>query len=126
MLWHMRMGHPSFKVLRQLFSVNKDADMLVHNSCSVCPLAKQTRIPFPTSVSRASSPFDLIHLDAWGPYRYPTHNRFRFFLTIVDDNSRMVWLFLLKFKSDVFGILKSFFALVENQFSRQIKKSKIR
>lgn len=86
MLWHMKMGHPSFKVLKQLFVVNKDADMLLHNECPMCPLAKQTRIPFPVSVSRASFPFDLLHLDVWGPYRHFTHNGFRFFLTIVDDN----------------------------------------
>lgn len=82
--------------------------MVLHNECPVCPLTKQTRIPFPASVSRASFPFDLLHLDVWGPYRHSTHNGFRFFLIIVDDNSRMVWVFLLKFKSDVFGTLKSF------------------
>jgi len=120
MLWHNRMGHPSFKTLKLLCLVNQDTTIC--DICSVFPLAKQTRIPFPISTSRTENVFDLVHLDVWGPYRTPTHNGFRYFLTIVDDHSRMVWLYMLRFKSDVFGVLKSFLALVKNQFNRQVKK----
>lgn len=71
---------------------------------------------------RANAVFDLVHVGVWGPYKFPTHNGFRFFLTVVDDRPRIVWLFLLKFKSDVFVTLKSFFALVKNQFDTQVKR----
>nr|GEW72384.1 cysteine-rich RLK (receptor-like protein kinase) 8 [Tanacetum cinerariifolium] len=29
-----------------------------------------------------------IHIDIWGPYKVPTHRKFRYFVTIVDDYSR--------------------------------------
>lgn len=122
MLWHNRMGHPSIKVLKQLSLVEKNFDVKVCDSCSVCPLAKQTRLPFPLSLSTTNDIFDLIHLDVWGPHRFATHEGFKFFLTVVDDKSRMTWLFLLKFKSDVFAVLKSFLALVGNQFNKQVKR----
>lgn len=74
-LWHNRLGHPSIKVLQHMFIDKHFSD-----------------VPFPLSISRAQVVFDLIHLDVWGPYKVPTHNGYRFFLTIVDDYSRMCWL----------------------------------
>lgn len=97
LLWHNRLGHPSTKVLRQLSLSSGDMDT-VCSACPICPLAKQTRIPFCLSLSRCNSAFDLIHLDVWGPYKVMTHNGYRFFLTIVDDHSRLTWVYLLKQK----------------------------
>lgn len=79
--WHYRMGHLSFRVLKELY---KDATSYACNNCPICPLAKQTKLPFPISVSRTNVVFDLIHVDVWGPYRYATHNGFRYFI-FVDD-----------------------------------------
>ncbi|KAE8731176.1 Detected protein of unknown function [Hibiscus syriacus] len=44
------------------------------HTCNVCPLAKQTRLSFPLSCTRSSIPFELIHIDLWGPYRISTHS----------------------------------------------------
>lgn len=118
LLWHNRLGHPSIKVLKHMSLYGVDLSSC--NKCTVCPLAKQTRLPFQISMSRADNVFDLLHLDVWGPYRTATHNGCRFFLTIVDDNSRMTWLYLMKMKSDVFARLKSFLVLVQNQFNKNV------
>lgn len=112
------MGHPSFKVLKQLSLIDSSSSTMTCDACSIYLLAKQTRLPFPDSLTRA----DLVHIDVWGPYRFPTHNDFWFFFTIVDDRSRMIWLFSLKFNSDIFPRLKSFFTLVRNQFATQVKR----
>ncbi|XP_019225026.1 PREDICTED: uncharacterized protein LOC109206644 [Nicotiana attenuata] len=40
---------------------------------------------------------------------------------LVDDHSRLTWLYLLKLKSDVIVVLKNFIKLVQNQFNRTIK-----
>lgn len=56
--------------------------------CTVCPLAKQTRLPFSVSTSIAHSNFDIIHGDMWGPYRVSTYDGKSYFLTLVDDYSR--------------------------------------
>lgn len=45
--------------------------------------------------------YDLIHMDLLGPYKKTTSDGNKYFLTIVDDFSRMTWVFLLKLKSDV-------------------------
>ncbi|XP_075087880.1 uncharacterized protein LOC142169851 [Nicotiana tabacum] len=56
-LWHKRLGYVSWRILRQLSLVR--SNMNNTKSSIVCPLAKNTRIPFPISNSRAAKPFDL-------------------------------------------------------------------
>ena len=45
-----------------------------------------------------------------------------YFLTFIDDATRMVWVYFLKSKSEVFQTFKKFKNLVENQASCKIKK----
>ncbi|XP_060170775.1 uncharacterized protein LOC132601727 [Lycium barbarum] len=98
--WHQRLGHAPITVLQKIPSLklsvsNKDTPLFVF-----CPLSKQTRFPFPHSVKKIVSPFQVVHMDVWGPYRQYTYNGYRYFLTIVDDYTRMTWVFLMKHKSD--------------------------
>ncbi|KAG8494583.1 hypothetical protein CXB51_012012 [Gossypium anomalum] len=121
-LWHARLGHvPSSKLHHVPFLQSLSFDDKLIHSCTVCPLARQTRQPFSHSVTRSPKPFDLVHLDIWGPYRISTHSGHRYFLTIVDDHSRMTWVYLLKHKSETLLYLKQFIQLVKNQFSASIR-----
>ena len=88
--------------------------------CNVCPQAKQHRSSFPLSTSRASCIFDLLHVDIWGPYRTPTYDGFKLFLSVVDDKSRATWVFLLSHKSNAFSMLESFIAYIKTHFHAQI------
>lgn len=45
----------------------------------------------------------------------------RFFLTLVDDSSRIVWIFLLRLKSDVSIVMKEFLTFIRTQFDGSIK-----
>ncbi|XP_075095218.1 uncharacterized protein LOC142173512 [Nicotiana tabacum] len=66
--------------------------------------------------------FELIHVDVWGPYKESTYNGFKYFLTVVDDYSRVVWTFFMSTKSNVFGLLKNFLTMVERQFGVKVQK----
>ena len=48
----------------------------------------------------ANSPFELLHLDIWGPFHTLSIEGYKYFLTIVDDHSRFTWVYMLKSKSD--------------------------
>lgn len=91
------------------------------DDCSICPLAKQTRNPFPLSSINTKAPFELIHVDIWGGYHVPTLDGARYFLTIVDDFSRCTLVYLLHHKSDTRRFLTTFINLVETQFESRIK-----
>jgi hypothetical protein len=65
-LWHHRLGHPHTATLSSTlseFSINCTRD--IHNS-SVCPLCQQgkhVRLPFYSSHSASTFPFELLHCD---------------------------------------------------------------
>jgi hypothetical protein len=120
-LWHRRLGHLSNKVLSFLSNnVSKicNSDL---EECLVCPLAKQTRIPFPTSQISSTGPFALLHVDIWGGYHTTSINGARYFLTIVDDYTGCTWVDLMQHKSEARSLLQSFINLIKNQFSTTIK-----
>ncbi|KAL3373978.1 hypothetical protein AABB24_005776 [Solanum stoloniferum] len=65
--------------------------------------------------------FYLIHVDLWGPYSTTNFDGNKYFLTIVDDFSRMSWIFLLKHKYDVSMSIQPFLKFFKNQFAKTIK-----
>jgi hypothetical protein len=111
-LWHKRMGHPSLKTVKLLTSVScgKFCESM-NKACEVCQRAKQNREKFTLSNSKASDVFELIHCDLWGAYRTPSSCGASYFLTIVDDCSRAVWISLLIYKKEVTRTLINFFAM---------------
>lgn len=118
-LWHSRLGHLSNDVLKHITCIgNKNYGDLL---CDICPLAKQTRLPFHSSNNTSSDLFDLIHVDVWGPYRQPSLTGACYFLTIVYDFSRTTWTFLMKTKSQSVSILKKLFIMIQNQLKKNVK-----
>ena len=106
LLWHRRLAHSSIKSVQDICGRTIDACKSVVDDCEICPLAKQTRLPFTNSDTRSDRAFALLQLDVWGPYNTQTFDGNKYFLTIVDDYSRITWIFLLKFKHDVLIVLK--------------------
>ncbi|KAA0065480.1 Cysteine-rich RLK (receptor-like protein kinase) 8 [Cucumis melo var. makuwa] len=120
--WHQRLGHLSPKCLSSLSSTLCLSNHSIHHSsCHVCPLAKQKRLSFHSNNNVASSPFDLVHADIWGPFKIPSYGGYKYFLTLVDDCLRFTWVYMLRQKSDVLHIVPKFFQLIETQFSKVIK-----
>ncbi|KAG7557416.1 Zinc finger CCHC-type superfamily [Arabidopsis suecica] len=123
-LWHKRLGHPSFYKLESLSHVldfKKEPKIQKDFHCKTCHIAKQKHTPFISHNNISKIPFELVHIDTWGPLAVPTHDGFRYFLTIVDDHSRATWVYLMKNKSDVLTIFPSFVNMVETQFETKIK-----
>jgi hypothetical protein len=120
-VWHFRLGHPSSSRINLLHQLVPLIPCDSKNVCTVCPLAKQHRLPFPSSISVSHSPFDLIHCDIWGPFSTTSINGATFFLTIVDDFSRFTWVHVLKHKSQTRSVLQAFFQLILTQFQLKIK-----
>ena len=67
--------------------------------------------------SRVSSPFHLIHSDIWGPINTPSLLGFRYFIIFVDDYSRVTYLYLIKERSELYSIFKSFYMEIKTQFN---------
>lgn len=91
-----------------------------HVICTICPRARQSRLPFTSSSIKTLAPFQLIHIDVWGSYTQPTYNSCSYFLTIVDDFTRCIWIFLMKSKSESVFHLTNFIEYVATQFNSTV------
>ncbi|XP_040937896.1 uncharacterized protein [Gossypium hirsutum] len=121
MLWHFRLGHPSFQYLAKLFPalfINKRPNSF---SCKVCSLAKHTKSSYFPSTYKPSYPFALIHSDIWGPSRVKNADNCKWFITFIDDHSRITWTYLLKDKSETASVFVQFYNMVLTQFGSKIQ-----
>jgi len=100
-LWHFRLGHLSnfrLALMNKQFPFLSSDETLV---CDTCHFAKQNKLPFCISTKRAMNKFDILHFDIWGPLSIKSIDGHSYFLTVVDDYSRFVWIILLKSKYEV-------------------------
>ena len=86
----------------------------------MCVNKENIRVSFPSKESRSLHPFDLVHSDVWDPCQYSTMSGYRYFITFVDDHSRMTWIYLLKDRSSVLDVFQTFHSEIKTQFSSNI------
>ncbi|KAK9065390.1 hypothetical protein SSX86_016773 [Deinandra increscens subsp. villosa] len=124
LLWHKRLGHISSQGLIEL---NKKKVLGNLVSCEVqfcehCIMGKHKKVKFNQGKHTTKGILDYIHSDLWGPARTESMGGARYFLSLIDDYSRRVWVFMLKHKNEAFARFKEWRILVENQTERKIKK----
>ena len=79
----------------------------VHQLCTDCVTTKLKRSPFPLLAKRwAEGLLDLVHGDLCDPITSATPGGKLYFLLLVDDRSRYMWVTLLAAKSDTLVAVK--------------------
>lgn len=111
---HFHLRHPFCAVLKIMFlSLFERLDIITFHIYS-CEFAKHTLTSFPISNKRSSSPFYMIYSDIWGPSIVSNIFGSRWFVSFVDDCTRVSWIFLIKNKSEVSHVFPHFHAMVQN------------
>ena len=83
---------------------------------------KQRRAPFPQAAKgRAQGLLDLVHGDLCGPIEPAMAGGKRYFLLLVDDMSRYMWLSVLRSKDEAAGAIARFQARVETETGRRLR-----
>ena len=73
------------------------------------PSGKQVGVPHPSkSIVTTIKPFELLHMDLFGPVAYISIGGNKYDFVIVDDYSRFTWVFFLHDKSVVQETFKKF------------------
>ena len=57
--------------------------------CQTCILVKSHRVSFSANSNKSCVPFSLVHYDVWGPTLCSYNFDFRWFVTFIDDCTRM-------------------------------------
>jgi hypothetical protein len=122
-LWHHRLGHTHTAALSSMlseFSINCNRD--IHNSavCPSCQQGKHVRLPFYSSHSTSTFPFELLHCDLWTS-PHTSISSFKYYLVVLNDFTQFVWTFPLRNKSDVHTIFINFQRYVATHFFLPIR-----
>lgn len=121
---HRRLGHLGYDNVRRLVNKHMVGDITTltgkQEFCDACQKAKSHRHPFDNEKTTAEHPLDLIHSDVAGPLPESLGGA-RYFVTFIDDHTRMFFIDFLKTKDEVFSAFKKFKARVELSVARRIK-----
>ena len=73
-IWHFRLGHPSVVKIQLLHNELQIPSSLsiLSSHCQICHLTKQRRLPFISNNHMSTNPFELVHIDVWGPFHVST------------------------------------------------------
>jgi hypothetical protein len=58
-------------------------------------MAKSHRITYLPSLNKSSEPFAVIHSNVWGRTKISTISKARYFVTFINECTRMTWMSLL-------------------------------
>jgi hypothetical protein len=117
-VWHARFGHQGFDGLNKLATKGMVCGMPcithVEQLCEACLARKHRRAPFPqVAKNHATAPLELVHGDLCGPISPVTPAGNCYFLLLVDDYSRFMWIKLLCTKDEAADAICQFQAGVE-------------
>ena len=126
-LWHQRYGHTNFKDLNML-SEKKMVQVLPkiklpNEVCDMRCTRKQARNSYNAIVPfNATRKLEVIHSNVCGPFELKSVGGNRYFVTFIDEFTRKLWIYLLAKKDEVFGVLKKFRLLVQNESGEMISR----
>ncbi|GJP34464.1 hypothetical protein CLOM_g18903 [Closterium sp. NIES-68] len=126
--WHERLCHVNFPMLQKLVKngslkgLEVKGEVKEIGSCPTCLETKFSKFPFNSATGPAKTPLALVHMDVVGPTRAPSLSGSRYFLTIVDDHTRAVWVYPLKSKGEVAAaVLKEWMPRAQRECGYKVK-----
>ena len=118
-LWHTRLGHVNYQSMILMNKKNMvhgfPSVSLPNEICTGCLKSKQVRKSFPQKSSfSATQALQLVHGDLCGPIDPATSGGSIYFFLLVDDFTRVMWVYMLKSKDEAFDVFKRFQVQVED------------
>ena len=109
-MWQCRLGHIGVKRMKKLHAAGllESLDYESLDACEPCLMGKMTKTPLFGVMERANDLLKIIHTDVCGPMSVEARDRYRYFLTFIDDFSRYGYIYLTKHKSKTFEKFKEF------------------
>jgi hypothetical protein len=118
--WHERLGHANFGSLEKMgrLEMVRGLPPISHAEqfCDTCVLTKHHRGVFPKqSKYRADKELELVHGDLCGPVKPATPGGWHYFLLLINDATRYMWVVLLTAKSEASSAIKRIQAVAEKE-----------
>ena len=128
-LYHKRLNHLNkdyiIKTIKDftINNYNNSKNSLIKlDDCESCQLGKFHEIVSYKPLMPPSYNLTYFDIDVCGPFKVKgIINSERYFFTFTCRKSRVVWVYPIKFKSDVIEVFINFYKLIETQFNTLIK-----
>jgi len=126
-LWHRRYGHLNFSSLKKLADRGMVTGLpetltVPGKVCEDCLVGKQPRNAFKKQMHmRAKGLLQVVYSNVCGPFEELSLGQNKYFVTFIDEYSRMIWLYLIKAKLEVFSVFKRFKLMTENQSGKLVQ-----
>ena len=89
--------------------------------CTVCIESKMHNLPFKNNRTKAREILEIIHTDVRNPFKTTGFNEEKYFISFIDDYSKIARIYCIKSKDEVFDCFVQLLAVRENL--AKIKKS---
>lgn len=109
-------GWPRKNRLMTDFSASRETSF-----CESCVEGKHYRRRFPVDGGKRSEPLGLVQSDVCGKINAKSLSGGEYFLTFIDDNTRYIWIYVLKHKDEVFRFFLEYKAQGERSTGRKLK-----
>lgn len=125
-LWHYRFGHLNFKSLQQLQCGDLVQGLpnmkLPSQICEYCCISKQPRHALKSKGHhRSQDKLEVLYSDVCGPFETQSLGGNKYFVSFIDEFTRMLWVYLMNKKSEVLAVFKRFKTMCEKQSGKALK-----
>ncbi|KAG7591060.1 Zinc finger CCHC-type superfamily [Arabidopsis thaliana x Arabidopsis arenosa] len=123
-LWHRRLCHMSQKNMEILVrkGLLDRKKVSAFDTCEDCIYGKAKRVGFNLAQHGTKEKLEYVHSDLWGAPSVPfSLGKCQYFMSIIDDYTRKVWVYFLKTKDEAFEKFVEWVGLVENQSDKRVK-----
>lgn len=124
--WHRKLGHVNFSYLNILSSqqlvegIPNDLEK-EYMKCKTCIENKMHNIPFKNNRTKANDILEIIHTDVCGSFKTKGVNGENYFVSVIDDYSKIAKVYCIKSKDEVFNCLVQFINESENLTGKKVK-----
>jgi len=122
--WHQALRHLTPSSMDKASRLYSDADIPAKPKdfiCSSCVKSKMTRNPRPSTSRKDRNKLDLVHSDLSGPFPVPSYGNSLYYITLINDATRVTWVRFMKQKSETTKIIKDFVTEMEHQHHKSPK-----
>lgn len=124
--WHRLLGHVNFKYLNVL---SKDQLLkgipselgLEFMKCKICIESKMHNIPFENNRGKAKEILEIVHTDVCGPFQTTGFQGENYFISFIDDYSKVAKVCVMKSKTEVYDCLVEYVNECENLTGKKVK-----
>lgn len=125
--WHRKLGHVNFNYLdilcknELLEGIPKEIET-EYMKCQICIENKMHNLPFNNNRRRAENILDIVHTDLNGPHRTTGYTGEKYFLSFIDDYSKLGKLYCIQNKGQVIDCFKEYVNGMQNLTGKIIKE----